>query len=338
VGTGVPFTVTDTTKNQGGSPADATTTSFYLSTNPTFDATDVLLGSRAVPALGPGASHTGSAAITIPAGTASGSYYILARADAGEVIGEIVEGNNVMARQIALGADLVVSAVTAPSALGVGVAFNVSDTTRNQGTSPAGASTTSFYLSVNTALDGSDTPLGSRDVPALDAGASDTGTVTLTIPSGTAPGSYHLLIRADAQGVVGESLETNNVTVRAVQVGPDLVVSALGAPTAVAAGTSFTVTDTTRNQGGGPAGASTTTFYLSANSAIDPSDAVLGSRVVPVLDGGMSDTGTTTLSVPAGTQPGTYYLFSRADSDGAVAESQEANNLAVRAIQVTAGN
>jgi subtilase family serine protease/subtilisin family serine protease len=337
VGTGVPFTVTDTTKNQGGSPADGSTTSFYLSTNATFEATDVLLGSRTVPALGPGASHTGSASLTIPAGTASGSYYILARADAGGAIGEIVEGNNVLARQIALGADLVVSAVTVPSALGAGVPFSVSDTTRNQGTSPAGASTTSVYLSINTVLDASDTALGSRDVPALDAGASQTGTVTVTIPAGTAPGSYNLLIRADAQNAVGESLETNNVTVRAVQVGPDLVISALGAPTTVAAGASFTVTDTTRNQGG-LAGASTTTFYLSTNSSLDAADTVLGSRVVPALDGGMSDPGTMTLSVPAGTLPGVYFLFSRADSDAAVAESQEANNLALRAIQVTAGN
>jgi subtilase family serine protease len=146
------------------------------------------------------------------------------------------------------------------------------------------------------------------------------------------------LIRADAQNVVGESLETNNVMIRAVQVGPDLVVSALSAPNTVAAGGSFTVTDTTRNLGGGPAVSSVTTFYFSANSALDAADVVLGSRVIPALDGGMSDAGTVTLSVPAGTLPGTYYLFARADSDAAVAESQEFNNLALRVIQVTAGN
>ena len=35
-------------------------TRFYLSVNSTLDATDVLLGSRDVPALGPAASHAGS--------------------------------------------------------------------------------------------------------------------------------------------------------------------------------------------------------------------------------------------------------------------------------------
>src|SRR5262245_12693370 len=338
IGAGVPFSVTDTTKNQGGSPADATTTSFYLSTNATFDASDTLLGSRAVPALGPGASHTASTTVTIPAGTPTGTYYLLARADAADAIGEIAEGNNVASRQIAIGADLVVSAVTAPSTLGVGLPFSVSDTTKNQGTSLAPASTTGFYLSANTVLDASDTPLGSRDVPALEAGASHTGTVTLTLPSGVTSGSYYLLIRADAQDAVGESVETNNVTVRPVQVGPDLVISTLNAPATVASGASFAVTDTIRNQGGGPAGASTITFYLSANSVLEPGDAVVGSRVIPALDPGVSDTGATTLSIPAGTQPGAYYLIGRADSDGVVAESVETNNLFLRVIQVTAGN
>jgi subtilase family serine protease/subtilisin family serine protease len=338
VGAGTPFSVTDTTRNQGGSSADATTTSFYLSTNSTFEAADTLLGSRVVPGLGPGGTHTGSTTVTIPASTPTGSYYLLARADAAEAIGEIAEGNNVSARQITIGADLFVSAATVTSTLGAGLPFSVSDTTRNQGTSPAAPSTTGFYLSVNTVLDGSDTPLGSRDVPGLDAGASHASTVTLTLPSGIAPGSYYVLIRADAQDAVSESVEANNVTVRPVQVGPDLVIPTLNAPGTVASGASFTLTDTIRNQGGGPAGASTTTFYLSANAFLEPGDVVLGSRVAPALDGGVSDTGTVTLTVSAGTPPGTYYLMGRADSDGAVAESQETNNLFLRVIQVTAGN
>ena len=82
VGAGTPFAVTDTTKNQGGGPADASLTAFYLSTNAVLDALDVPLGSRSVPALGPGVSNTGSVTITIPAGTPGGTYYLLARADA----------------------------------------------------------------------------------------------------------------------------------------------------------------------------------------------------------------------------------------------------------------
>ena len=50
-GAGLAITVTDTTKNQGSGSTAASTTNFYLSTNTTWDAGDVSLGSRSIPAL-----------------------------------------------------------------------------------------------------------------------------------------------------------------------------------------------------------------------------------------------------------------------------------------------
>jgi hypothetical protein len=46
-----------------------------------LDAADVVLGSRAVPALGAGASDTGSVTVTIPVGTPVGTHYLFAKAD-----------------------------------------------------------------------------------------------------------------------------------------------------------------------------------------------------------------------------------------------------------------
>jgi len=71
--------VTDTTKNQGGGEAGSTITRFYLSTNTTFDAADTAVGERAVPGLSAGQTNAGSTAVTIPAATAAGTYYIIAR-------------------------------------------------------------------------------------------------------------------------------------------------------------------------------------------------------------------------------------------------------------------
>ena len=95
------FTATDTTKNHGGGTAGTSTTSFYLSSDGTLDPGDILLGSRTIPALTMGAANTGSVTLTVPAGTPAGTYSLLARADAGNVVVETEEENGV--RGAALG-------------------------------------------------------------------------------------------------------------------------------------------------------------------------------------------------------------------------------------------
>ena len=97
--------MTDTTKNQTGtSPAPASTTSFYLSTDPTWDAADTYLGSRSIPPLAAGAVSTGSTSLTIPAGvTANTTYHVIAKADAGNSILETNETNNTFSSAIGTG-------------------------------------------------------------------------------------------------------------------------------------------------------------------------------------------------------------------------------------------
>jgi hypothetical protein len=57
-------------------------------------------------------------------------------------------------------------------------------------------------------------------VAPLAGGASSAGTTTITIPSGTAPGSWFVIARTDAGDAVLESTEGNNTAARAVQVAP----------------------------------------------------------------------------------------------------------------------
>ncbi len=333
-GAGGTVTVTDTARNQGGGAAGASTTRFYLSSNGALDASDVELGLRAVPALAAGASHTASTALTLPAGTTAGAYYILARADADSAVAETQESNNLGFALLQIGPDLLVSAVSAPSSAGAGSTVTVTDTVKNQGGGAAGASTSRFYLSANGALDPGDVELGLRAVPALAAGASHTASTPLTIPAGTVAGAYYLLARADADSVVPETQETNNVAFAFLQIGPDLAVTAVSAPATAAAGGPITVTDTVKNQGAGPAGASTTRFYLSANGVFDAGDVELGSRAVPALAAGASHMGSTALTIPAGTPTGAYYLLARADADSVVPETQETNNVAFAYVQI----
>jgi subtilase family serine protease len=98
---GETIVVTDTTRNLG-SAAGSTATRFYLSLDTVVDAGDVLLGARAVPALGLNEASTGEVALTIPGDTVPGTYYVVAQADGEGAIGELVEANNLRARTLAI--------------------------------------------------------------------------------------------------------------------------------------------------------------------------------------------------------------------------------------------
>ena len=94
-------TVSYTVVNQGTDTITATyREDVYLSTNTTLDGSDVLLGSshnhtNDLP--GGGGSHSRSAGVTIPSGTAGGAYYLLVQGDAGGSVAESNESNNVAA-------------------------------------------------------------------------------------------------------------------------------------------------------------------------------------------------------------------------------------------------
>ena len=335
-GAGADIVVTDTTRNAGTGAAPASATGFYLSSNSSVDAADILLGSRPVPRLDPAATHSAATTLRIPATTVTGTYYVLAKADSNDQAPESVETNNVKATAvIKIGPDLVVSVLTTPATLIAGATFSASDTTVNQGGGHAGVSTTRFFLSTNSSLDGTDVLLGSRQVPELASGASHAGTATLTLPADLPGGSYYVIAQADGGLVVAETAEYNNNKVgSSLKIGADLIVGALGVPATASVGGGFSATESTTNRGAGAAADSSTGFYLSANSVHDAGDLYLGARAVGVLAPGATSSGATALQIPAGTVPGSYYVVAKADWAGLVAESDESDNVRVAGIRI----
>ena len=214
----------------------------------------------------------------------------------------------------------------------------MTDTTMNKGAGNVGASVTRFYLSPNSSLDPTDTLLsGSRAVDELAAGASSSGSTTLTLPSPLAVGSYYVIAKSDADNSVEESQETNNTLSRSIAVGPDFTISSVSVTFNVVAGSTVPVTDVVQNQGGEAAGATTTRFFLSANVLFDAGDLPLNaSRAVPELAAGASSTGSTPVTIPAGTTPAYYYVIAVSDADGVVVEATESNNAGARTIRVIA--
>jgi subtilase family serine protease len=332
-GAGRPVTVTDTTRNRGTSPVGASVTRFYFSTDNVLDPSDVEIGARVVSALGAGSEETGSTTVTIPVTAATGAYSIIARA-----------GDTTKATSYKIGPDLRISNTTAPSEAAPGASITVGASTENQGGGTAPASTTRFYFSADTVVDANDVALGSRAVPALAAGAIDTGTVSVAVPGHTAPGTYYVIAQADAGDVVPEIAEANNVRARAIVIAtavsqvaasavatPDLVVSSLAVRPSLSG---ITVNDTTSNVGTGAAPATGTMYYLSSDAVLDAADVPLFRRPVRALAAGASSSDSIGVSLPPETA-GSWYLIARADVDGVVAETNEGNN--TRAVAFTIG-
>jgi YD repeat-containing protein len=140
-------------------------------------------------------------------------------------------------------------------------------------------------------------------------------------------------LTASSTGLTGATTNAFNI----IAVVPDLIVSSLSNPPASAvAGASFNVTDTTANNGNGTAGASTTSYRLSLDNIISPSDPLLtGSRSVPSLAASGTSSGTITVSIPSNLTPGTYFLGACADEADVVAEANETNNCLASSTTVT---
>jgi subtilase family serine protease len=334
-GAGQSIIISETTKNAGGGTADPSLTQFYLSADGTLDPSDTLIGSRSVPALAVGASSSGSTTVTIPQGMATGTWYIIAKADAQEVVTEISESNNTLARSIKIGPDLDIMSMTAPPTAGADQSIVISETTKNVGGGTADPSLTQFYLSADSVHGPSDTLIGSRSVPALAAGESSSGSTTVTIPQGTATGTWYIIAKADGQEVVSETSESNNTYARSIKIGPDLTIASMTAPATAGAGQSIVISETTKNAGGGTADPSLTQFFLSADGTLDPSDTLIGSRSVLALAAGESSSGSTTVIIPQGTVAGTWHLIAKADAEGIVTETSEINNTYGQSIKIS---
>ena len=302
-----------------------------------------MLGSRAIPALGPSTTNTGTTTLTLPA-TASGTYRIIAKADADKVVVEANEGNNVSGASLpfTLGPDLVawLDVPAAAAFPGAGATVTVTDVTRNDAATAAPATTTRLYYSAVATFDGSAVMVGSRAVPALGPGQISTGTISFTLPAGDV-GVRYLFVKADADGAVVESNEGNNVSAAGtITIGGDLIVT-IDVPGGVAnsaAGATVTVTDWTRSDNSAPVGASTTKFYLVTGTTLDASAVLLGSRAIPALGPSTTNTGTTTLTLPASAS-GTYRIIAKADADRVVAggERGEQRERRVAAVHPGAG-
>lgn len=107
---------------------------------------------------------------------------------------------------------------------------------------------------------------------------------------------------------------------------PDLIVTVVSGPTSGTRGRKVTVNATAKNQGQASAGASTLSFYLSADATITTADKKLSDVSVTSLAVGASKAVSSSVTLPTSLAKGTYYVGAIADRAAVVLESDENNN------------
>lgn len=337
----VSFTVT----NQGGGPAGSATHEIRLSTDNIIDASDTLLATVGTPNLPAGAAQTFSnVSVTIPSSASPGAQFIGIRVDAGGTVTESDESNNTAAVSLTITSplpDLVVTGLSInPTSVNPGDTVTVNFTLANQGNGTADSTTHQIYLSADNLITTADTLLGTVGTSTLGPGAASPFTISVSIPSSTAPGSMFIGVIADTPNLVSESDEGNNtastpITITAAQA--DLVVTGLTVtPTAVPPGGTTTVSFSIVNQGVATANSSSHEIRFSVDNVIDSSDTLLTTVGTSTLSPGSSAPFTVNVTIPATAPPGTRFIGIIVDSGDVVPESNEANNTAAAPITITA--
>ena len=333
---GASFTLNATVRNQGNGASAFTTLRYYQSTDSTITTGDAEVGSDSVSSLD--AVESGDESISLTAPSSAGTYYYGACVDS--VSSETDTTNNCsVAVTVTVGAasapDLVVDTPTvSESAPAAGASFTLNATVRNRGNGASAFTTLRYYQSTDSTITTGDAEVGSDSVSSLDAVESGDESISLTAPSSAGTYYYGACVGA----VADESDTTNNCSAAvAVTVGaasaPDLVVDTpTVSESAPAAGASFTLNATVRNQGNGASAFTTLRYYQSSDSTITTGDTQVGSDSVSSLDA--VESGDESISLTAPSSAGTYYYGACV---GAVADESDTTNNCSAAVAVTVG-
>ena len=231
-----------TLRNSGNATAAATTIRVYQSTNSSISTSDTEIGSNSISSLGAGRSRTITATVRISS-QASGTFYFGLCADA--VSGESDTQNN-CSRGVRVtvggsgGPDLVASVSPSSATVAPGGSFKYDLTVRNQGDARSAATTVQTYISGNSTISTTDTPVGQpADVQALNPSAEAKGSFTITISAQAPPGTVYI---GDCVAPVSGESNTDNNCSSAITV--TIQTSGSGSDTTYATGQTITTLPT----------------------------------------------------------------------------------------------
>ena len=338
--------------NSGTAPAGESKAGFYLSTDNVFTTSDIFMGSVDVPALVPGESVMIDIDVdTDSLNLAPGEYFIGYIID---YLNQVPESNEEDNRGCKFDQKLIVNGIPsgnpdlACKTLGELIVNNNTldvyigwTTIQNIGNAAAGASQVGFYLSTDSQFGADDILFATRNIPALQPGASEMISEELNVnltSLNLAPGLYQVIVVIDHLKQVTESNEDNNDDCFWVEpkvfipsnTKPDLACKTLGELIVNNNTLDVYVGWTTiQNIGNAAAGASQVGFYLSTDSQFGAGDILFATRNIPALQPSASEMISEQLNVnltSLNLAPGLYQVIVVIDHLKQVTESNEDNN------------
>nr|WP_245119648.1 CARDB domain-containing protein [Hymenobacter volaticus] len=254
------------------------------------------------------------------------------------------ETNNVAAVSITVSAPsvdlLVQEAQLSQSSVLSGAFISASAYIFNQGNTTANTSNAGVYLSTDATLSSNDQLLVANAVSQLTTNQGTTIYPQFTLPNTITAGTYYVLFAADHLNAVTETNEANNVrsvvlTVMSPTV--DLLVQQpyLNNSSAVP-GSSVVTNSYVYNQGNSSAASSSVGYYLSADNTLSSNDILVGSTFGSTLTGNSSNYRSGSITIPASTAIGTYYVFFVVDYQNLVIETNENNNATSTTLNIVA--
>ncbi len=215
------LSIITTVTNTGDEAAPPFLVGIYLSDDADVTIADLPLVVRSVhTGLNAGFTSVQSAPVLVPSSIPAGTYYVGAIADKDGTVTESNETDNLVlsSNQLVVthpappAPDLVALTPNGPSGTTpIGSSHTVEIRVQNSGELDSGAFRSGIYLSTDNVIDGTDVFLGSINFAGVVAGASTQASVSVPIPTGTAPGTYRIGTWADDLGSVNESgRESNN--------------------------------------------------------------------------------------------------------------------------------
>jgi subtilase family serine protease len=314
---------------------------FYLSADTVPSPSDPLLGGsvNTVP------TYT-SQYLTIPAGLSPGSYQVILRTDTLNAFAESDEANNLYRIPVELfpaNVDLTTDGLyTNTTAIIENSWLSIHFLLRNRGfgSTPSPA-LIHYYFSGDTVLDASDTLLYAFPYSTLGGNSCTLMSINKLLPAGIT-GNNYIIVQLDPSNTITETDETNNTFVLPITIAPKSSDLHIGSPvtgtTALAPGAVTTVKSIFELYGNVNLNNQVTGYFLSTDTVLDWSDVYLSSTTTPWVYHWPYTPVTVngTITIPAGTSYGSYYLLYSADPNNITPESNELNNVSYSPVTVTA--